>query len=1072
MMCLLRLPGRLAVIRTRAHALFLVGALAAACNERSTVSRERASLGDATDVVAGLRARFTTSNRRVIGEGEIAGFDRGEQGIVPRAATGAHQPARVSLPEAADGPFVVAAGDVSVSVRIASTRHALAEVTRDAVLYRAALEGADLLQVPTHAGTEEFLHFASKPARNEARYEIELHGVAGLRLVEGVLELLSADGNPVIRTTAPTVIDARGTAVTGTLRVEGCAVDLDARLPWGRAVTPPGKASCTVVTSWSDAGLSYPILVDPAWVKTTVLSKPRASHSAAIVQRADVAACTAGCVLVAGGDAFPAPAPELYNVATATWTAVAALPTNTWRHAEAGLANGKFLVVGGWVSPGTTSSAQSVVYDPKVGTWAATGASPLDGPMVSVALPLRQFDATGKVTSVTGLVMATNGTSWSVYRENTNDWTAAAAMPRARGDFAIGGFTTPCTTSCTQNGYAYLVGGTNSKLVDVWNAFSGTWASASDLAVPRGRLTVVDVGDRLLFAGGYSASDGALHTEIDYVLKSAPTVVANAGFKLVNAHDSGVPGSARAAGTTRGLVISGIGPLTDKVEVLSSTTAVSTKMAFPRANAAAVDLPSGAVMVIGGTSGSGATYPTNEEIYLPQANGVACTAAADCASLFCVDGVCCQEACTGNCSSCNTAGKAGQCVAISGTPVGGRPACTGAGTTCGSTCDGVNKASCTFAAATKSCVAASCTGGVETHAAFCNGTGACNTATTKPCDGYACAATACHTSCVVNTDCSMGYRCDTSTGLCVSTGEAGSPCDAAHVPSDCKSGLTCVDGSCCTATACTAPKRCNVDGAKGSCKIPLGEACSAAADCGSGLCVDGVCCSTSCTGQCEACDVDGSKGTCAPVVGAAHGSRAACSDGGGDACKVMECDGNRDRTACVAFKNSTETECSPASCTAGSAIAPGKCDGAGVCSIPAATTCAPFACDAKICKTTCAADSDCAPGNVCNASTCVTATSTCSEDGQSSLPADKSPAKACAPFACDRSTGNCFGTCATSEQCGVGYVCDGTQCVAVAPETGSDGGCSLSPKHDPRWLALLGAAVAVGLLRQRRRSAS
>jgi hypothetical protein len=44
-------------------------------------------------------------------------------------------------------------------------------------------------------------------------------------------------------------------------------------------------------------------------------------------------------------------------------------------------------------------------------------------------------------------------------------------------------------------------------------------------------------------------------------------------------------------------------------------------------------------------------------------NGTACSSAVACASGFCVDGVCCQSACSDTCVSCNQAGRAGQCSA-------------------------------------------------------------------------------------------------------------------------------------------------------------------------------------------------------------------------------------------------------------------------------------------------------------------------------------------------------------------------------------------------------------------------
>jgi hypothetical protein len=56
-----------------------------------------------------------------------------------------------------------------------------------------------------------------------------------------------------------------------------------------------------------------------------------------------------------------------------------------------------------------------------------------------------------------------------------------------------------------------------------------------------------------------------------------------------------------------------------------------------------------------------------------------CTEAAQCASGFCVDGVCCNEACTGTCFSCNQAQSAGTCVPISDAEdVSASAPCTGA----------------------------------------------------------------------------------------------------------------------------------------------------------------------------------------------------------------------------------------------------------------------------------------------------------------------------------------------------------------------------------------------------------
>ena len=47
-------------------------------------------------------------------------------------------------------------------------------------------------------------------------------------------------------------------------------------------------------------------------------------------------------------------------------------------------------------------------------------------------------------------------------------------------------------------------------------------------------------------------------------------------------------------------------------------------------------------------------------------NGSRCAGDADCASLHCVDGVCCDQGCDGTCYSCNLPGSAGTCTPIDG----------------------------------------------------------------------------------------------------------------------------------------------------------------------------------------------------------------------------------------------------------------------------------------------------------------------------------------------------------------------------------------------------------------------
>ena len=83
--------------------------------------------------------------------------------------------------------------------------------------------------------------------------------------------------------------------------------------------------------------------------------------------------------------------------------------------------------------------------------------------------------------------------------------------------------------------------------------------------------------------------------------------------------------------------------------------------------------------------------------------GETCSVKEDCITDNCVDGVCCESACTGACEACGETDRKGTCVAVTGQPRGDRTKCPGNGTACGGACDGANRTACGYPGATTTC---------------------------------------------------------------------------------------------------------------------------------------------------------------------------------------------------------------------------------------------------------------------------------------------------------------------------------------------------------------------------------
>ncbi len=433
-------------------------------------------------------------------------------------------------------------------------------------------------------------------------------------------------------------------------------------------------------------------------------------------------------------------------------------------------------------------------------------------------------------------------------------------------------------------------------------------------------------------------------------------------------------------------------------------------------------------------------------------NGTACTAALECKSGNCVDGVCCNSACGGACDACSAAlgaSKDGVCSFLS-KAVRCRTAadvcdaddyCSGASADCPA--NGVQPAGTTCRAAASGCdVAEQCNGTAASCPAdgfaavatacpngVCNGGGVCNACSAgQTCDANACQTgkTSCATgtsTCVADANKSAGTACPG--GVC--NGQGG--CNACNVGTSCNTGNACTTGTTvCSTGAPTCPPTANV--ANGSA-------------CPGGVCKDGVCngcaAGTGCnpSNDCQTGAIDCSSG--APVC-AVNGNK-----GAGAACAGGTCNGSGTCVACVAGGacdtgnpcstgaidcSSGSPQCVPMLKPVGTACMGGVCNSSGVCTAcNAGSGCTP----ANPCKTGAISCSMGAPvcvdtGNVPAGTSCGNAYQQCDGAGNCQCTGCVTTAGACASGETEAACGSSGGTC---KKCGTKFYCNAGMCELV-----------------------------------------
>jgi len=585
-----------------------------------------------------------------------------------------------------------------------------------------------------------------------------------------------------------------------------------------RAVVMPGGK--VLVAGFCMSGSVTPAEVfDPAtktWSSTT-MALPHCAPSLTVLADGRVLAAGSGKIPTGGGGAIAASSDaELYDPTTSTWTKTGSMALTRNAHVAVRLSGGKVLVAGGVVPMGGSFLVrrECELYDPVGATWTATGSLP--SPMWGSAAALL---ADGRVLLAGGTSDGDIGVSGALlYDSSAGTWSAAASLKDAR--FRAASVVLP-------GGKVLVIGGTTAgslisptatSSVELYDPATNSWTSKKSST----RARAVPLAELL--------SDGR-------VLVVGPAQMGASSEPSAEIYD----------------------PTLDTWTTLAPT-------ANQHWNAASARLVDGSVLVLGGASTpSTATADSSVELFSLLAKGQACTIAIDCASSLCVDGVCCDKACTGSCEACDVSGALGTCSPVASGPPHGARMCAG---------------------------------------------------------GFACAAGACLSGCTDDAQCSSTSFCES--GACKAKKAEKETCSR---PAECASG-ECVAGTCgraCTDDAKCGVEFC--DGTRCVPKKANGVACGRAGECTSASCIDGFCCgearscapytcgSAGCRTTCEdaAHCTTGSEcreGKCVPQAGAkcsSDGLSSVDKDG-----KVTQCNAYRCRSdgICYPACNSTE-ECAP-----------------------------------------------------------------------------------------------------------------------------------------------------------------
>jgi len=281
-------------------------------------------------------------------------------------------------------------------------------------------------------------------------------------------------------------------------------------LPDGRVLVAGGVHA----TKDPQGVLASAELYDPSsgsWTATGNMPTPRQFHTATLLPDGKVlVAGGTGSNNVTGSNSALASA-ELYDPRSGSWTATGNMVTPRMFQTATLLPDGMVLVAGGTADPGGDTGgggpplASAELYDPNSGSWTATG---------NMVTPRQFHTATllpdGKVLVEGGL--GSNSASLKpplasaeLYDPNSGSWTATGNMVTPRTDF---------TATLLPDGKVLVAGGLHSGVLaaaaELYDPGNGSWTATASMVTPRADFTATLLPDGKVLVAGGSGSNGPL----------------------------------------------------------------------------------------------------------------------------------------------------------------------------------------------------------------------------------------------------------------------------------------------------------------------------------------------------------------------------------------------------------------------------------------------------------------------------------------------------------------------------------------------------------------------------------